>query len=109
MIDVKDYPIGLPIDLHSQTHIYPPDAFYFSADVLGYPVSIGLLVRASPAVRLLDCLQVIDHSDCELASVSGLIPREGDLIEEDSELREVLPEQYLELAVVLSVSSVRAE
>lgn len=58
---------------------------------------------------LLDCLQVVDHSNGEFASVSGLVPGEGDLVEEDSEFGEMLPEEYLELAVVLSIAGVLAE
>lgn len=109
MIDVEDNSISLAIDLHSQADIDPLDALRSLVDVLGYPVVIRLLIGPSLAVSLFDCLQVIDHSDGELASIPGLIPSEGDLIEEDPELGEVLPEEYLELDVVLSVAGVLAE
>jgi hypothetical protein len=109
MISIEGNSIALSIDLHSQAYVNPPDALHSLIDVLGYPVGIRLLIGPSSAVGLLDCLQVIDHPYGEFASISGLIPREGDLIEEGTELGEVLPEEDLELAVVLSIAGVLAE
>lgn len=109
MIDIKHYGIIHPIHLHSQTYVYPLYRLHLLADVLVDPVGVGLLIEASPAVGMLNCLQVIDHPNCKLASTPGLVIGEGDFEVEEAEAGEVLSEEQLELAVVLPVSSVLAE